>query len=232
MDRYRLAGPAPLRGADLLLKHRGPARSEYPLRGLVSLRHHQRLRGGPRVWQHPRPDLRDLRRICLGRLPRNKPRRTPGAGWYGHDRVRQRPVPAAAGNLHLCCAQGGAGIPGGHRAVCQAALHLRRYHVRANWAAVLLARLRGQHPPWGSGLALWDVAEVGRSPLGRRERADVLESRVWVDDWPGEYPGDGARWRTAAGDKRSVDSLECPEPTLCRGGGSSSGPAEGALSPA
>jgi hypothetical protein len=91
---------------------------------------------------------------------------------------------------------------------------------------------------WGSvGVGVWaavgDAAEVGGSPLGRRERADVLESGVRSDDRPREHPVHGAVGGRGAGDKRGVDSLNSLEPPLwCPGGGSSGGPAEGALTSA
>jgi hypothetical protein len=57
-----------------------------------------------------------------------------------------------------------------------------------------------------------------------------LRSGVRADDRRGEHPSDGACWGGAGSDKRGVDSLEYPEPTLRRGGGRSSA-TEGAVTP-
>jgi hypothetical protein len=80
-------------------------------------------------------------------------------------------------------------------------------------------------------MALWDPAEVGRSHLGCCTRADVLESRVRVDDRPREHAADGASGGGAGSDKRSVDGVERPAATLRRPSGGSSGPTEGAMTP-
>jgi hypothetical protein len=74
-DRYRPSGIAPLRGPDLLVEHRSPARPQHPPRGLGSLRHHRPLRVRTPTVQHTRPDLRHLR---PGRLPYKKQRRRNG----------------------------------------------------------------------------------------------------------------------------------------------------------
>ncbi|CAA9467378.1 MAG: hypothetical protein AVDCRST_MAG58-3647, partial [uncultured Rubrobacteraceae bacterium] len=230
VDSHRLAWAAPLWGADLLLKPRRPARPRHPTQGLVSLRHYQLLRHRPPVRQHPRLGLPDLRRICPGRLPRDEPSRTPGAVGYVPHGVGQRPVPATAGGHHLLRARGGAGGASGPRGVRGAALHLCQYRVRANRPGGHLARVRGPHPRGCSGVALGDAAQVGGSALGRRERADVLESDVRSDDRPREHPVYGAVGGRGAGDKRDVDSLNRLEPPLwCPCGGSRGGPAEGAL---
>src|SRR5918997_5282647 len=233
VERHRPAGPAPLRGADLLVKPRRPARREHSARGLGSLRHYQPLRAGPRAWQHPRPDLLDLRRLRPGGLPRNKPRRTPGVGGDDPHGAGQCPVPAAPGGHYLLRARGGAGGAGGPGGVRGAAPHLREHRVRANRSGGRRARVRGSHPRGRGGLALRDAAEVGRSPLGRRQRVDVPEPRVRVDDRPREHPVYGAVGGCGASDKWGVDGLERTEPPLwCPGGGSNGGPAEGALTSA
>jgi hypothetical protein len=106
--------------------------------------------------------------------------------------------------------------------------HLREYRVCANRPTRHRAPACGQRAPGGSGLALWDTAQVGGSPVGRCARADVLESRVRGDDWSREHPADGAGWGGAGSDKRDVDGLEGPAPTLGPGGRRRS-PTEGAI---
>jgi hypothetical protein len=81
------------------------------------------------------------------------------------------------------------------------------------------------------GVAVWrsgTLPQVGGSPVGRCARADVLESRVRGDDWSREHPADGAGWGGAGSDKRDVDGLEGPAPTLGPGGRRRS-PTEGAI---
>jgi hypothetical protein len=118
------------------------------------------------------------------------------------------PVPADRWGLYLRCAPGGAGLPCGHRGVSQPTHQPRGYRADGDLSSLHLAPVRGQHPPGRSGLALWDPAQVGRSPLGGRARVDVrLRSGVRADDRRRGHPSDGARWRGAASDKRGVDSL-------------------------
>jgi hypothetical protein len=57
-----------------------------------------------------------------------------------------------------------------------------------------------------------------------------LRSGVRDDDRRPGHPTYGTRWGGAVSDKRGVDSLERPEPTLRRGGGSSD-PGEGKMTP-
>jgi hypothetical protein len=65
--------------------------------------------------------------------------------------------------------------------------------------------------------------------LGCRGCVDVPHGhRVRGDDRTSEHPADGACGLVAASDRRSVDGLQRPEPTL-RGGGGSGCPGEGAM---
>jgi hypothetical protein len=55
--------------------------------------------------------------------------------------------------------------------------------------------------------------------VGRRARADLLRPGVCVDDRREEHPAHGAGGSGAGSDKRGVDGLKRPEPTLRRSGG-------------
>jgi hypothetical protein len=76
----------------------------------------------------------------------------------------------------------------------------------------------GTLPRWAG--ALWAAAAVLMYPLGLVIAATVT----------GSTP-DGARWGVADSDRRGVDGVGRPSPTLHRGGGGN-GPAEGAMTPA
>jgi len=102
--------------------------------------------------------------------------------------------------------------------VAGAALQLRRYGASAYRAGLHLAWVRRQHPPGGGHLALWDAAEVGRSPVGRCARADLLRPSVCIDDRRAEHPAYSAGGSSAGSDKRGVAGLQRPTATHHLGG--------------
>jgi hypothetical protein len=77
------------------------------------------------------------------------------------------------GGLHLLCARGGAGLLGGHRGARRAAHLFHRRRVRGDFPANGRAPVSWQRAAGGGGLALWDAAQVGRSPVGRRAGVHV-----------------------------------------------------------
>jgi len=69
------------------------------------------------------------------------------------------------------------------------------------------------------GVAVWNPAEVVGSALGVRAGVDVhLRSGVRDDDRRPSHPAYRTRWRSTSGDRRSVDGLQRPAPTLHRRG--------------
>jgi hypothetical protein len=84
------------------------------------------------------------------------------------------------------------------------------------------------------GVAVWRSGTLPKwagSPLGGCGSVHVSPGpRVRDDNWRREHPANGARGRVADSDRRGVDGVERPAPTLRRGGGSS-GPAEDAMTP-
>jgi hypothetical protein len=73
---------------------------------------------------------------------------------------------------------------------------------------------------------------MGRCPVGWGARAAVCKPGVRGDDRPREHSADSAGRGCAGSDKRGMDGLQRPEPSHSPAGGSSGGPAEGALIPA
>src|SRR5215218_6679273 len=205
VDSQRPTGSAPLWGADLLLEHRSPTGPQHPLRGLVSLRHYQRLRAKAPSPYHPGHHFRDLRLDCPRSLPNQKSGRTHGVVGHGHQRGGVLSVLDLGRGLYLRRTTGGAGLPGGYRGASQAAHHLRQDPAGGDRSSVHRARVRRERAARGGRLALRDPAQVGWSAVGVRTRFDVhLRSGVRDDDRLTGHPSDGARWRGGASHRWGV----------------------------